>query len=62
MGVLALILGMLAGLCTIMGIVTAFEVVSLVFASFTETFWLLLAGVLFLAATTSLLSRGGNYE
>ena len=62
MGVLALILGMLAGLCTIMGIVTAFEVISLGFTSFTASFWLVLAGVLFLAAITALLSRGGSYE
>ena len=58
MGVLALILGLLGGLCLIMGIITAAAVIPLVSAAFTGIFWLGLAGVLFLAAITCLMSRG----
>jgi hypothetical protein len=60
MGVLALILGILGGLCTIVGVLTAAEVLSLVTAAFTGIFWLGLAGVLFVAAITSLVARSGN--
>ncbi len=62
MGVLALILGILGGLCVIMGIIIAAGVALLIPAGFTAIFWLGLAGVLFLAAVTCLLSRGGGYE
>ena len=62
MGVLALILGILGGLSMIMGIITAAEVILPVTAGFTGIFWLGLAGVLFVAAITCLVSRGGTYE
>ena len=62
MGVLALFLGIFGGLCAIMGVVTAAEVIPLVAAGFTAIFWLGLAGVLFVAAITCLLARGGGYE
>ena len=60
MGLFALILGILGGLCAVMGIFTAAEAVPLVtdvLAGFTGIFWLGLAGVLFLAAIASLLAR-----
>ena len=57
MGLLALILGLLGGLCTIMGIITAAGVVPLVAAEFTAIFWLGLAGVLFVAAILCLVAR-----
>ena len=60
MGVLALILGIMGGLCLIMGIITAAEVILPVSAAFTGIFWLGLAGVLFVAAITSLVARSGN--
>ncbi len=60
MGVLALILGLLGGLCLIMGIITAAAVIPLIAGGFTAIFWLGLAGVLFVAAITSLLARGGT--
>ena len=63
MGVLALILGILGGLCAIMGIVIAAGVVLLIPAGFTSIFWLGLAGVLFVAAILCLVARGpGTYE
>jgi len=61
MGWLALVLGILGGLCTIMGIITAAGVIALVAAGFTAIFWLGLAGISFVAAITCLVARGG-YE
>jgi len=61
MGVLALVLGILGGLCTIMSIITATEVIPMVFVGFTDIYWLGLAGILFVAAITCLVARGG-YE
>jgi len=63
MGVLALILGILAGLCTIMSVLTATEVIPLVFIGFTDIYWLGLAGILFVATITCLVARGaGTYD
>ena len=63
MGVLALVLGILGGLCTIMSIITATEVIPMVFVGFTDIYWLGLAGILFVAAITCLVARGaGTYE
>ena len=63
MGVLALILGILGGLCTIMSILTVTEVIPLIFTGFTEIYWLGLAGILFVATITCLVARGsGVYE
>ena len=61
MGLLALILDILGGLYTIMGILTAGEVILPVAAAFTAIFWLGLAGVLFVAAVTCLVAQG-RYE
>ena len=58
MGVLALILGLLGGLCGVVGIITAAEVIPLIGAEFTWVFWFWLAGILLLATIASLLTRG----
>lgn len=58
MGVLALILGIVGGLCTVMSILTATEVIPLVFIGFTDIYWLGLAGILFVATITCLVARG----
>jgi len=60
-GVLAGILAILGGLCGVMGIVTATEVVPLLGAELTWMFWLVLAGVSFLACIAALIA-GGGYE
>lgn len=60
MGILALILGILGGLCAVMGIIIATEVVTLTIdasALIGWTFWLTLAGVLLLACIAAALSR-----
>ena len=61
MGVLALVLGILGGLCAIMSIITAAEVIPMVFVGFTGIYWLGLAGILLVAAITCLVARSG-YE
>lgn len=61
MGILALILGILGGLCGVMGIITAAGVVPTLGAEFTVMFWLVLAGILLVACIASLLSRS-SYE
>ena len=61
MGVLALVLGIIGGLCAIMSIITAAEAIPMVFVGFTGIYWLGLAGVLLVAAITCLVARGG-YE
>ena len=60
MGVLALILGILGGLCTVTSIITAAQVIPMVFVGFTEIYWLGLAGVLFVAAITCLVARSAQ--
>ena len=57
MGIIALILGIIGGLCTVMGVITAVGVLPPLGAELTAVYWLILAGVLFLATTVSLLSR-----
>ena len=58
MGVLALILGILGGLCVIMGVVLAAGVALLIPAGLTSFFWLGLGGILFVAAILCLVTRG----
>ena len=50
MGALAWISGTLGGLCMVMGIITAAEVVPLLGSAFTWMFWFVLAVILFLAS------------
>lgn len=61
MGILALIFGILGGLCGVMGIITAAGVVPTLGAEFTVMFWLVLAGILLVACIAFLLSRS-SYE
>ena len=49
MGALAWTFGAVGGLCMVMGIITAAEVVPLLGSAFTWTFWFMLAVVLLLA-------------
>ena len=58
MGVLALILGILGGLCVIMGVIIAVGVALVLPVGLTSVFWLGLGGVLFVAAILSLVGRG----
>ncbi|MBA7703954.1 hypothetical protein ES703_112751 [subsurface metagenome] len=59
MGMAALICGILGGLCAVMGIITATEVIP-EFAGLTWMFWMVLSGILFLASIASAVGRGGG--
>jgi len=62
MGALAWVFGAIGGLCALMGIITAAEVVAPLGTEFTWMFWLVLAGVLLLASIAFAVGRGGGYE
>jgi len=61
MAILAWVLGILGGLCAVMGIVTAVEVIPLLGAEFTTMFWLALSAVLLLGCIAATVSRS-EYE
>ena len=61
MVILAWVLGILGGLCAVMGIVTAVEVIPLLGAEFTTMFWLALSAVLLLGCIAATVSRS-EYE
>ena len=61
MGILAWVLSILGGLCAVMGIITAAEVIPLFGAEFTAMFWLALSAVLLLASIAASFSRS-SYE
>jgi len=59
---LAWIAGVLGGLCMVMGVVTAAEVIWLLGDNFTWLFWFALSGVLLLISIVFTLARGeGEY-
>lgn len=57
MGMLAWIFGVLGGLCTVMGIITAADVVPLLGTELTVMFWLVLAVILFLVCIAFAIGR-----
>ena len=64
MGLTAVILGIIGGLCAVMGIITVSEVLptlAIVMPQFTWNFWFALSAVLLLGAIAFVLGRGG-YE
>ena len=61
MGILALIFGILGGLCAVMGIITAAGVVLLLGVEFTSMFWMVLSVILLLICIAFAVSHGG-YE
>ena len=58
MAALAWTVGAFAGLCMVMGIITATEVVPLLGAELTWLFWFALSGILLLASIAFALGRG----
>ena len=62
MGMLAAIIGAIGGLCAVMGIVTAAEVLAPVMTEFTWMFWMVLSAVLLLVSIAINMGRGGGYE
>jgi hypothetical protein len=55
MGIFALVLGILGGLCTIMGILVTVDYAPPIGSEFTWTWWFSLSMILFLATIVSLL-------
>jgi hypothetical protein len=58
MGITAAIVGAIGGLCAIMGIITAAEVMPLIMPQFTWNFWFVLSAILLLGSIVFLLGRG----
>jgi len=61
MGITAVIVGAVGGLCAVTGIVTAAEVIPLIMPQFTWMFWFMLSAILLLASIAFALGRG-SYE
>ena len=59
MTMVAWIVGFLGGLCAIMGIITAAEVIPLLGAEFTWMFWFVLSAILLLMSIAFAVGRGG---
>ena len=62
MGIIAAIIGAVGGLCALMGIITALEVIQPISAELTWMFWFVLSAILLLASIAFALGRSGNYE
>lgn len=61
MSIMAAIIGGIGGLCAVMGIITAVEVIPLITPQFTWMFWFVLSAILLLGSIALALGRGG-YE
>ena len=62
MGMTALIFGIVGGLCAVMGVVTAAEVVPSLGAAYTWMFWFAVSVILLLICIAFAVSRGGVGE
>ena len=62
MGMLAWTFGILGGLCAVMGIITAAELIEPLATEFTWMFWFVLSAILLLATIAFAVGRGGGYE
>ncbi len=60
MGIFAWLTGLLGGLCAVMGILTAVEVVPSLGAELTWTFWFVLSAILLLMSIAFAVGRGGG--
>ena len=62
MGMTAAIAGAVGGLCAVMGIITAAEVIEPLGDQFTWTFWFVLSAILLLASIAFTVGRSGSYD
>ena len=62
MGAMAAIVGALGGLCAVMGVITAAEIIPLIGSQFTWMFWLVLSAILLLASIAFALGRGSSFD
>lgn len=58
MGLTAVIVGVVGGLCAAMGIITAAEVIPLIMPQFTWNFWFMLSAIFLLASIAFAVGRG----
>ena len=58
MGITALIVGIVGGLCAVVGIITAVEIIPVVMPQLTWMFWFMLSAILYLTTIAFILSRG----
>ena len=61
MGMLAWVFGIIGGLCAVMGIITAAEVIPVLGTEFTAMFWIALGAVVLLVSIAFAVGRSG-YE
>ncbi len=62
MGAIAAIVGAIGGLCAVMGIITATEVIAPIGDEFTWMFWFALSAILLLASIALAVGRGGGHD
>ena len=62
MGITALIIGIVGGLCAVMGVVTAAGVAPSLGEAYTWIFWFALSAILLLICIAFAVNRGGGYE
>ncbi len=62
MGILAWTFGIIGGLCAVMGIITAAEVIPVLIGEFTAMFWMVLSAILILISIAFAVGSGSNYE
>ena len=60
MAMMAWLFGFLGGLCMVMGIITAFEIVPLFNEALTWMFWFVLSAILLLLSIALAIGRGGG--
>jgi hypothetical protein len=62
MGMLAWTFGIIGGLCAVMGIITAAEVIPVLIGEFTAMFWMVLSAILMLITIAFAVGSGSSYE
>ncbi len=62
MGMGALLFGLIGGLCAVLGIITAAELLPALGTEFTWTFWFMLSGIMLLISIAFAAGSSGNTE
>ncbi len=62
MGMGALLFGLIGGLCAVLGIITAVELLPALGTEFTWTFWFMLSGIMLLISIAFAVGSGSSTE
>ena len=62
MGMAALLFGLIGGLCAVLGVITAAELLPALGTEFTWTFWFMLSGIMLLISIAFAVGSGGSTE